>query len=287
MMGWVMTQPSLFGPTEADPDPKPGSDAEVRLRVLVTVKAAPNPSSTYGETVCVAGIRAELDRPGWVRLYPINFRYLNQEETFTKYDLIEVDAVPARQDQRRESWRPRMQTLRKLDHLPPWKRRQAWLDSYIEDSMCRINRAAREHSDAPSLALVRPREVSALTLTPHPGWSKDEQAKIDAYVNQLDMLDMLGGQDRTPLEAPRFKASYRYRCHEPTCGGHDQGLLDWEFVALQRRLAHLSDEDLRQQLQDKFLTMMCDPKRNLAFYVGNQAKRARVFSVLGAYYPSR
>jgi hypothetical protein len=31
--------------------------------------------------------------------------------------------------------------------------------------------------------------------------------------------------------------------------------------------------------------MMCDPRRDTAFYVGNQAKRAHVFSVLGVYYP--
>ena len=107
--------------------------------------------------------------------------------------------------------------------------------------MCRINRAATERADAHSLALVRPREVIDLTLTRHPGWSKDEQRKIDAYVNQLDMLN---NQDRTPLEAPRFKASYRYRCYEPGCRGHDQGLLDWEFVALQHRELVAQPQDL-------------------------------------------
>lgn len=279
-----MTQTSLFGPTGEDPEPKPATDTPQRLRVLITVKAAPNPSANYGETVCVAGIRADLARPGWVRLYPINFRYLGEEESFTKYDIVEVDAVPARQDQRRESWRPRMQTLVKVAHLEPWKPRQAWLDPYVEGSMCRINNAAREYRDAPSLALVRPREVDALVVKPHPGWSKTEQEKIDAYVNQLDLID---NRPRTPLEAPRFKASYRYRCHERACHGHDQGLLDWEFVALQRKLADRADDELRQALQQQFLTMMCDPKRNAAFYVGNQAKRVNVFSVLGVYYPTR
>jgi hypothetical protein len=278
-----VTQTSLFGPT-GDGESKPASDDVDRLRVLVTVKAAPNPSGTYGETVCVAGVRAEVERPGWVRLYPINFRYLEQDETFAKYDIIEVDAVPARPDPRRESWRPRMQSLVKVDHLPPWKRRQGWLDPYIEESMCRIFQATRQRIDAPSLALVRPREVSGLTLTPHPGWSKAEQQKIDAYVNQIDML---ATRERTPLEAPRFKAAYHYRCHERACNGHKQGLLDWEFVALQRHLRGLTDDDLCRALRDKFLTMMCEPRRNVAFYVGNQVKRLHVFSVLGVYYPTR
>jgi hypothetical protein len=64
-----MSQASLFGPDSA-PDIKQPHDQPVRMRVLVTVKAAPNPSATYGETVCAAALRLDLDSPGWVRLYP-------------------------------------------------------------------------------------------------------------------------------------------------------------------------------------------------------------------------
>ena len=60
---------------------------------------------------------------------------------------------------------------------------------------------------------------------------------------------------------------------------------DWEFVAEQRRLAHLGDRALAAALRRKFLSTMCDPSRDVAFYVGNQAKRPWVFSVLGVYYP--
>jgi len=248
-----MAQMSLFGPA-GEGEPKPASDAPVRHRIIVTVKAAPNPSGTHGETVCVAGVSARIDSPGWFRLYPINFRELEPAASFAKYDVIEVDAVPARQDQRRESWRPRMHTLRVVDQLPPWRRRQEWLDSYLEDSMCQLNWAAQRRSDAPSLALVRPREVLGLRITPHPGWTADEQRKIDEYVNQLDLFTEV--PTRQPLQAPRFRAAYRYRCHESGCNTHEQGLLDWEFVALQRRLTAYSDEDARRQLENRFLTTM-------------------------------
>lgn len=284
MMGVDMDQLSMFGPDDAHRATKPAADAVVRLRVLVTVKAAPNPSAKYGETVCVAGIRADLDEPGWIRLYPINFRELASDENFRKYDVITVDAVPARQDQRRESWRPMMDTLVREQHLDPWGPRRSWLDPYVEDSMCRLNRDTSTRPDAPSLALIRPREVTGLTIKPHPGWSKDDQRKIDAYVNQLELFS---DEDRTPLEAPRVRGTYHYRCHDRQCRGHNQGLLDWEFVALQRRLRNQSDAELQQALRERFLGMMCAPSRNVAFYVGNQAKRVNVFSVLGVYYPKR
>lgn len=150
--------------------------------------------------------------------------------------------------------------------------------------MCRLNRAAKADPNAQSLALVRVKDVIGLVIEPHPGWTAEEQRKIDAYVSQLDLFDT---QDRTPLEAPRFRAAYRYRCHDPRCAGHRQGVLDWELVALQRHLAGTSDHHARQAIEAKFLDEMCAASRDIAFYVGNQAKRPHVFSVLGVYRPRR
>ena len=70
-------QMSLFGP--AGRSPEKATDEVRRLRVMITVKAAPNPSEKYGETVCVAGVSVDPSHPGWIRLYPINFRYLEQD----------------------------------------------------------------------------------------------------------------------------------------------------------------------------------------------------------------
>ncbi|WBB79745.1 hypothetical protein O7606_27060 [Micromonospora sp. WMMD882] len=165
-----MAQMSLFGPSDTEPDPKPANDRIVRLQLLITVKAAPNPSEKYGETVCVAGLRTDVLKPTWVRLYPINFRHLDSNEAFKKYDIVSVDAKPARQDQRRESWKPIMDRIQKERHLDGWRSRQPLLEPAVEDSMCRLNREAQDHADAQSLALVRPREVRALKVTPHHGW---------------------------------------------------------------------------------------------------------------------
>ncbi|MFC7545202.1 hypothetical protein [Plantactinospora sp. GCM10030261] len=239
-----MTQLSLFGPDGSDPDPKPASDQVNRLRLLVTVKAAPNPSERYGETVCVAGLSLDLHRRGWIRLYPINFRELTDEGRFRKYDIVSVAAKPARQDQRRESWKPILHSLTNEGHLAPWKHRRKWLDPHVEESMCRLNRSSRDDPSAQSLALVRVMDVSGLILEPHPGWTPEEQRKINLYVNQLDLF---ASHDRTPLEAPRFRCAYRYRCCDPTCRGHRQGVLDWELVALQRRLGRSDAEALNNR----------------------------------------
>lgn len=276
-----MNQPQLFGP-KLERVPQPPADGERELEVLVTVKAAPNPSTNYGETVCVAGVSADIAKPEWVRLYPINFRYLQQEVRFSKYDVIRLRARPARNDPRAESWRPNMDSLSVVRKIPPWKRRRPWLDPYVENSMCELNRAARDDAHARSLGLVRVADVDGLDVEAHPGWTKQEQAKIDSYVGQLDLLK---NDDRTALEAPRFRGYYKWRCADTACKGHRQGMIDWEFVALQRNLTSATDGELSDALQRKFVDQICGPANDVSFYVGNQAKHAHVFSVLGVYYP--
>lgn len=277
-------QMALFGPDGRPPEQ--ATDAVRTLRVVITVKAAPNPSERYGETVCVAGVSADLEHPGWIRLYPINFRTLEQEIAFAKYDIVTVDAVRARSDPRNESWNPRMHTLRVERKLRPWNPRKGFITPYLSDSMCALNAAARESPISPSLGLIRPVVVEGLDIEPHPGWTPAEQTKINNYVGQIDLF---GDTDRTPLDAPRLKGWYRWRCREASCGGHRQGLLDWEFVAFQRQRVHrdLPDDELANRLREKFLTQMCAPGKDVAFYVGNQAKRHHVFSVLGVWWPPR
>ncbi|WP_432834089.1 hypothetical protein [Dactylosporangium sp. CA-092794] len=172
-----MTQLSLFGLGDGEPERKPESDDVVRLRVLITVKAAPNPSEKYGETVCIAGLSVDLSQRRWIRLYPINFRDLSFNDRFRKYDIISVDARPARQDQRRESWKPYPETIVNKGHLRAWEPRRPHLDPHIEHSMCTLFRNTRDHADAQSLALVRPKDVSGFKVEPHPGWIPEEQKR--------------------------------------------------------------------------------------------------------------
>ncbi|WIX76858.1 hypothetical protein QRX50_36335 [Amycolatopsis carbonis] len=229
-------------------------------------------------------LRLEPGHEGWVRLYPINFRELGGDASFKKYDVITVDATPARQDSRRESWRPRMQTMRKEGSLAGWERRRPWLDPMVgRITMCRLHRGAS--MDTPSLALVRPSRIKALQVKPHPGWSPAQQGKIDAYVRQCTLF---GNEDRTPLQAPRFSATFHYECEEPGCRGHRQGFIDWEFVAFTLlRLGSKRDREAQAFLEKQFFVQPCTPENDVAFYVGNVAAHPRTFSVLGLYYPPR
>ncbi|MFI7576296.1 hypothetical protein [Micromonospora sp. NPDC049497] len=284
---WVvpLEQLPLWGPsTDEEPRPKPVLARPAKLRLLITVKAAPNPSARYGETVCVGALGIDPPWTGWIRLYPVHYRDLDDDGKFHKYDIIRVEALPARQDQRHESWKPIVDTITPERHLASQQSRRNILDPLVEDSMCRLKEQARDDPSARSIALIRVADISALQVKRHPGWSAEDRKKIAGYLNQLDLL---APAKRSPLQAPRFTGAYRYRCADRHCRGHQQTLWDWEFVALQRRLDQLTDAEAAEQLRNKFLTQLCAADRDVAFYVGNQAARPQSFSIGGVYAPRR
>lgn len=55
-------------------------------RIFLTVKAYPAISKTKGESCCMAGVTAAGE---WIRLFPVPFRYLADDQKFRKYTWIE------------------------------------------------------------------------------------------------------------------------------------------------------------------------------------------------------
>lgn len=265
--------------------PKEGGRQYETARVLITVKAAPQPSTKYGDTVCVAGIRMREDSgPEWIRLYPVPFRSMDELERFNKYDLVDIRVTPSHDDPRAESYKPDRSSLQLVKHLPPWKPRHPFVHPLADEwSMCAILAAARGRDPYPTLAAVRPAVVDDLVVAPHPGWTTAQQRKIDRAAAQMDLFDK-GVPRPAPLAAPRFQAKYRYRCADRSCRGHTQSLIDWEATELvRRRHAHDSDAVAGAALRTRFFDEMAAPERGPLFFVGNQAQHAHGFTVLGVY----
>jgi hypothetical protein len=235
------------GRAEADP---------VRtLRLLIAAKAAPHPADGCGGSGCVIGRDVHAGAPGWVRLCPVEVGALEADGPFRCYDVVELDAVPARRDHRRESWRPLPGTVRRLGHVRDWAGRQRWLQGSAETSMCRLAAQGRSRGAVVSLALLRPRRVLGLTIAAHPARGTDGSA-------------------------PRFRGWYHYLCAEASCAGHWQSVLDWEFVALQRQLAHLGDAAAVRRLHAEFLGALSGGA-GAGLWVGARAGRPDAFDVLG------
>ena len=108
-------------------------------------------STTYKDIVCTAGVRLDGENPQWVRLYPIPFRYLDSEQQFKKYDVIELEVRRRHKDSRLESYSPDWSSVRKVDHFDPWARRvDAFRDLPLTNT-CELSAAANRDHAAPSL----------------------------------------------------------------------------------------------------------------------------------------
>src|SRR5436190_17633006 len=84
-------------------------------RILITVKTYPTLSRKYGETVCTAGVRED---GSWVRLYPVPFRRLDEEQQYAKFDWVECRVGRNTSDPRPETFRPLdFEELRPVAHI--------------------------------------------------------------------------------------------------------------------------------------------------------------------------
>jgi len=257
-------------------------------RVLITVKASPQPSKQYGDTVCVAGIRIDGGRAEWIRLYPLPFRWIGVEKQFKKFDLIDVEVRRATGDTRPESYRPDIDTIAVRGHLDDWKERQPIMSKVPRTTTCALSAAGSERDDAPSLGMVSVKSLDRMKVEALDGWTEAQQERIAAAAS-LTPLSLFGDDTKTPAElrAPRFVMRYEYHCMAAGCSGHVGQVLDWELTALQNRLYRESDDAVRAAIEQNFQQRMFAPGRQTSFFMGNfeDARKRASFSVLGVYYP--
>lgn len=249
--------------------------------VLVTVKAYPNPSKKYGETVCVAGI--DLDANKWIRLYPVPYRDLDNDKKFPKYSIIEVMAVKSKDDHRPESYKVDADSIKVIDHIDTgkkrdWEQRKKYVLPTVSTSMCEILKRSQE-SDL-SLGAFKPKNVDFIVKKAS---KVDEDERQSCYA-QLSFLN----RSKNAPEAIPFDFRYRFFCeNEPICSGHNLQIIDWEIGQTYRDWSwkYKPQELLLEKIKEKWLTQMCSDKRNTHFFVGNMKRRRDTFMVLGVFYP--
>jgi hypothetical protein len=262
-----------------------GNEPE-EISLLPLVKAYPNLSRQYGEVSCVAAIVLEgADAGKLIRIYPIPFRELDQDQQFQKYQPIRVTAWRPNNDQRPESRKVDIETMEitgpRIDTSDSWAARRDLVEPVIEGSMCGLLREEKE--DRTSLRILRPQEVLDLKIEEvEPDPEKGEMAT--AWTAQANLLEAPERQaQRKALEQIPYKFKYVYKCTDPGCEKHTQSIVDWEIAQLYRRERHKAD--WKQLIRTKFLDEMCGPAKDIAFIVGNQKLYRNAFLVLGIWWP--
>jgi hypothetical protein len=255
------------------------------MQVLVTVKAYPQPSRSFGETVCVAGVRTDGEAPTWIRLYPVAYRDLAFTDRFRKYEFINLRAFRSASDQRPESYKPNIPSARLGEFVGAernWARRWEYLESLAGAiTACELY-ARQDDPKAPSLGLIKPRLVDRLDIEPNDEFTADKR-----QLANLAAAGDLFQAERVALEPAPYKLKYHYFCMTKECRGHSQTLIDWEAgqAARRWRADGRSDDELVDLLRQKFYRQLCASDRDTYFFLGNQHQHRRSFLVLGVFWP--
>lgn len=250
------------------------------FRVLITVKTYPVPSAGYDELVCTAGICPEI---GFVRLYPVPFRYLPMTKQYRKYQWIEVEAKRNRKDPRPESYRPNCETIQLVGEPLGtdfgWAERKQIVLPLQSSSMEELR--ARQKAEGISLGLIRPAEVEDFTAIPE---KADWSPRVRAKLAQLRLF----GPERKPLSKLPYKFQYRFRCDDPRCNGHRMMIEDWELGVLYLKMVEETQGDEQAaiaKVREKFFGQLCGDKVETYFFMGNMWQRPNSWLVLGGFYP--
>jgi hypothetical protein len=248
-------------------------------RILITVKAYPIASISYGETVCCAGI--DIDSQQWIRLYPIPFRDLESDQRFRKYSLIEAKCAKAADDLRPESYRIQAASIKIFDHFSTdngWHKRKEIVFRAPKTSFCRLKSDQIEKRT--SLGLVKPEKV---TFESEKRTPSDPNKKMRAYSHPG-----LFEKPKRMIEEIPYQFYYHFFCvSEANCPGHRLSIIDWEiFQAYRKWRDRYSDAgQLIKSIEKKWSDIIDPNKKDVFFFVGNLHRFQDIFSVLGVFWP--
>ncbi len=266
-----------------------------QAKVFITVKTYPQLSSSYGELVCTAGL---LNGEQWIRIYPIPFRFLRDNQQYPKYSWITLDLERRTQDFRPESYRPRrgidepIQVGDVLGTQDAWAGRKAFVLKEVFTSMQELIELAKAKPEYKSLATLKPAEIVDFEI------KKTDRDRKEKFIAQNQQGNIFETNDRGEMQTRQYvrKLPYKYS-YKLLSEGDDRPrtmmIEDWEIGALFWNCLNKTDGDedaanalVRQKYFDTFLE-----KHDVHLFLGTTLQhhhRSRnPFVIIGVFYPPK
>lgn len=239
-------------------------------RILVTVKTYPTLSTTYGETVCTAGVRSDGT---WVRIYPVPFRRLDEGEQYKKFDWIELDLVRNTTDKRPETYRPSSTAdFEPVGHIGTddlWRERRRLLlgTSKVYTNLDTLIADAK--ANLASLAVFKPTKVLKLVVEEDDrDWKPERVEAMRKATSQFDLFD--DNRWRETFKVVRkMPCRFSYKFEDDNGRESTLQILDWEIGALYWRMLREADGDeaaAKEKVRVKYIDQFL--KTDLHFFVG-------------------
>lgn len=232
-------------------------------RTVILVKALPQPSKKYGETVCCAGITKDRE---WKRLFPVRFRHLSGESSFGRWDWVDFEYGRPVTDTRAESCHVHEESIVKRGTLPAGER-----STLLEPIMAASTKLAAAAGQ--SLALIRPRNTRFYWKSKTSAEIAEEKESYRLAARQTSFFD----KELAEIEPSPFDFRFKF---EDDGGKHDCQNGDWEAHAMFWREAHRTNPAAALKWMDEIFNVDF-PRRGMAFAMGNQAKRPQTWQLLG------
>lgn len=266
-------------------------NAGEELECTVFVKAAPERSQKYGETVCTAGI---LDDGRLIRLYPIKIDEYWKKD-IPKYRRVRIAAIPSDEPAGRPESHKVQTGLQPIDSPlraspTPWTERMDLLGKAVNpQGMQGLRDLQKQHGT--SLGIVKVKELRDFYIT----------APLDEVVEQSDyrvspQKTITGEAIMEGSRIDKVKHVFRFTwlCEGSCCGPeakgrgyHDTTCEDWELFESFRawRKQYTDDEKFLDALKNKFYD--CLGQSNLYFAMGTPSdpKTQNSWMVVGLVYP--
>ena len=241
-----------------------------KQRILITVKTYPTLSKKYGETVCTAGIREDGT---WVRMYPVPFRRLDEQQQYSKYDWLDCELTRNTSDPRPETFRPsNPDQLVAVDHIGTerdWAERRRLLlkTAKVYDRLDDLITEAK--ANVTSLAVFRPTKVLGFTWEEEDrNWDDKKLKQIRTTYSQYELYEDNAWR-KTFQIIPKLPYSFSYKFEDAAGRQSELQVLDWEAGALYWNCLRNSDGDEQQALtkvRQKYFDEFKD--KDLHFFLG-------------------
>ncbi len=264
-------------------------------KILITVKTYPNPSKTYIETVCTAGVRENGD---WIRLYPIRYRDLPKDKQFDKYDWISVPVQKRTKDDfRPESHTPHLNDLEIVGHITAANNWSVRRDIILGKNNCRVHHSIKELNEKAknnelSLATYKPKEILDFNFEAcDDEWDKEQIEEILAMLNQKQsQQDMFSDSSVADFNLKKLPFKFKIKFTDQDNGECNYMIEDWEVGAnyLKYLRSSSSPEEAAQKVKNNYNNIL--QTKDAYFFMGtrNEAHRRKwtnPFSIIGLFRP--
>lgn len=226
------------------------------MKVLIAVKTYPSLSSRYAELVCTAGFRED---GSWIRIYPVPFRFLNENIQYKKWDWIDIDLERNPKDYRIESYKPvdidrELKVIKHIGTGNNWEeRRLIVLKNKPVTNLDSLIIKAKEEKI--SLAVLKPTKVEDFI------WEKIErewdQNKIKEIYSNLGMPSLFEEDEKDSSFNLVKKLPYKFSYIFSTEDGKVRKLMieDWELGMLYwncLKLCNNNEEEACKKVKEKY-----------------------------------